>query len=114
MPVFDIRAAAGGSTDMLVRTPEPGRALARTLGHHPAVLMRGHGAVVVGRDVQQVVFRSVYTELNAQLQSQALALGAKRVIYLDAQEARKAEASNNATLARPWALWLRHVKEKEK
>ncbi|HKE14428.1 MAG TPA: hypothetical protein VKB80_06175 [Kofleriaceae bacterium] len=35
-------------------------------------------------------------------------------IYLDAEAGKKAEASNNATLARPWALWLRHVKEKEK
>lgn len=108
VPVFDIRKAAGGATDMLVRSPELGRALAGALGSHPAALMRGHGVVVVGRDIQQAVFRSVYTELNAQLQRQALALGAK-VIYLDADEARKAEASLNDTLGRPWALWLRRV-----
>ncbi len=111
VPVFDIRAAAHGSTDMLVKTPELGRALARTLGQHPAALMRGHGAVVVGRDVQQVVFRSVYTQLNAELQSQALSLG-KKVTYLDPEEAKKAEATNNNTIGRPWELWLRHVKEK--
>ncbi len=111
VPVFDIRAAAGGPTDMLVKTPELGRALAKTLGQHPAALMRGHGAVVVGRDVQQAVFRSVYTELNAQLQAQALALG-KKVVYLDQDEAKKSEESNNNTLARPWELWLRRVKEK--
>jgi ribulose-5-phosphate 4-epimerase/fuculose-1-phosphate aldolase len=111
VPVFDIRKAAGGSTDMLVRTPELGRALAQTLGTHPVALMRGHGAVVVGRDLPQAVFRSVYTELNAKLQGQALALGAK-VIYLDAEEARKAEESNNGTLVRAWELWLRKVKDK--
>jgi HCOMODA/2-hydroxy-3-carboxy-muconic semialdehyde decarboxylase len=109
VPVFDIRKAAGGATDMLIRTPELGRALAQSLGSHPAALMRGHGAVVVGRDIQQVVFRSVYTELNAKLQGQALALGTK-VIYLDADEAKKAEESNNGTLTRPWELWLRRVK----
>jgi ribulose-5-phosphate 4-epimerase/fuculose-1-phosphate aldolase len=109
-PVFDIRSAARGSTDMLVRTPELGRALSRTLGSHPVVLMRGHGAVIVAGDVPQVVFRSVYTELNAQLQAQALALG-KKVIYLDAEEAKKAEASNNGTIARPWELWLRHLQK---
>ena len=111
VPVFDIRKAAGGSTDMLVRTPELGRALAQSLGTHPAALMRGHGAVIVGRDIQQAVFRSVYTELNAKLQSQAMALGTK-VIYLDAEEAKKAEESNNGTLSRPWELWMRHVKGK--
>ncbi len=110
VPVFDIRKAAGGSTDMLIRTPELGRALAQSLGSHPAALMRGHGAVIVGRDIQQVVFRAVYTELNAKLQSQALALGTK-VIYLDADEAKKAEESNNGTLSRPWDLWLRKVKK---
>ena len=47
VPVWDIRAAAGGDTDMLVRTPALGRALAQTLGTRPVVLMRGHG---VGED----------------------------------------------------------------
>ena len=111
VPVFDIRKAAGKATDMLVKTPELGRTLAQTLGAHPAALMRGHGVVVVGRDLQQAVFRSVYIELNARLQAQAMALG-KNVIYLDADEARQAEEFNNSTLARPWALWLRKVQGK--
>jgi len=96
---------------MLVRSAELGRALAQSLGSHPAALMRGHGAVIVGRDIQQAVFRSVYTELNAHLQSEALALSAK-VIYLDPEEAKKSEESNNGTLSRPWELWLRKVKDK--
>jgi len=111
VPVFDIHVAAGGATDMLIRTSELGRALAQTLGMHPAALMRGHGAVVVGADIQQVVFRSVYTEMNARLQAQALSLG-KKVIYLDPEEAKKAEASNNATVSRPWELWLRKAQNK--
>jgi ribulose-5-phosphate 4-epimerase/fuculose-1-phosphate aldolase len=61
VPVFEIHKAANGSTDMLVRNPELGRALAKSLGNHVAVLMRGHGAVIVGKDVQQAVFRAVYT-----------------------------------------------------
>ena len=42
-PVFEIREA-GGMTDMLVRTPVLGQALARTLGDKPAALMRGHSS----------------------------------------------------------------------
>ena len=45
VPVFEIRKAAG-TTDMLVRTPELGRALVATLGNKPAALMRGHGASI--------------------------------------------------------------------
>jgi ribulose-5-phosphate 4-epimerase/fuculose-1-phosphate aldolase len=105
VPVFDIRSVAG-TTDMLVRTPALGRALAQALGSHPVALMRGHGAVVVGPDLPHVVFRSVYTEVNARLQAQAMALG-RKVTYLDPGEARRAEAALEGTLARPWELWRR-------
>src|SRR6185369_8015599 len=47
VPVFDIKAAAGQATDMLVRTPGLGRALAQTLGPPPVALMPGHGAAAV-------------------------------------------------------------------
>lgn len=106
VPVFDIRQAAGGMTDMLVRTPALGQALAGSLGGRPAVLMRGHGAVVVGPSLPHAVFRSVYTEVNAKLQAQAMALGGP-VTYLDPEEARRAEAAVTGTLARPWELWKR-------
>lgn len=104
VPVFDIKQAAGGSTDMLVRNPGLGRALAQTLGGRPVALMRGHGAVVVGTSVRSAVFRSVYTEMNARLQAQAMALGGP-VTYLDPEEARKAETNVGGTIDRPWELW---------
>src|SRR5947207_6292087 len=88
VPVFDIRAAAGGPTDMLVRNAALGRALATSLGAAPVALMRGHGAVVVGSALPQAVFRSVYTEINAKLQAQAMTLGGP-VTYLDVEEAKK-------------------------
>jgi HCOMODA/2-hydroxy-3-carboxy-muconic semialdehyde decarboxylase len=104
VPVFDIKTAAGESTDMLIRTPALGHALAQTLGERPVALLRGHGAVVVGASVQVAVFRSVYTEMNAKLQAQAMALGGS-VTYLDPEEARRAEANVGATISRPWELW---------
>jgi len=64
-------------TDMLVSTPQLGQALARTLGDKPAALMRGHGAVVVGDSVPVAVARSVYLQMDARLQAQAIALGAR-------------------------------------
>ena len=48
VPLFDIRKAAGQMTNMLISDGTLGRALAHTLGGKPALLMRGHGAVVVG------------------------------------------------------------------
>jgi len=103
VPVFDIHATAGAS-DMLVKTPQLGQALAKTLGQNSVALMRGHGAVVVGPDLPHAVFRSVYTEVNARLQAQAMGLGGK-VKFLDPEEARLAETSMAGTLSRPWELW---------
>src|SRR2546426_10467729 len=74
VPVFDIRQAAGGPSDMLVRTPALGRALAGTLGSRTAALTRGHGAVVAGPPLPQADFRSGYLEVNGRLQAQAVAL----------------------------------------
>jgi HCOMODA/2-hydroxy-3-carboxy-muconic semialdehyde decarboxylase len=106
VPVFDIRDAAGGMTDMLVRSPALGRALAQTLDRRTVALMRGHGAVIVGPSLPVAVFRSVYLETNARLQAQAMAQSAN-VRYLEAEEARRAEASVAGTLGRPWELWKR-------
>ena len=106
VPVFDIKTASGQSTDMLVRNAALGKSLAQTLGTRPVALMRGHGAVVVGASLPLVVFRAVYTEMNARLQAQAMALGGP-VTYLDDEEARRAETSVGGTVPRPWELWRR-------
>ena len=108
VPVWDIKIAVGEATDMLVRTPAQGRALAQTLATRPVALMRGHGAVVVGETVQLAVFRSIYTEMNAKLQAQAMALGGA-VTYLDPDEARNASQNVGGTISRPWELWKRTV-----
>src|SRR5689334_13006954 len=69
VPVFEIREAGGAGTDMLIRDPALGAAVARKLGGSAVVLMRGHGNVVVGQSIEQVVFRAIYTEINAKLQA---------------------------------------------
>ncbi len=102
VPIFEIRET-GGMTDMLIRTSALGVALAKSLGAHPMVLMRGHGATMVGNSIQQVVYRSIYAALNAALQMEALRLG--EPIYLAREEAEQAEATNDKALDRAWALW---------
>jgi HCOMODA/2-hydroxy-3-carboxy-muconic semialdehyde decarboxylase len=94
---------------MLIRTPELGAALARQIGASAVVLMRGHGDVVVGASIEQVVFRAIYTEMNAKLEAEALRLGQGEVNFLTAEEAANATATNNAVLSRPWELWKRQA-----
>ena len=104
-PVFEIREAGGSATDMLIRTPELGAALARTLGAAPVALMRGHGDVVVASSLQEAVFRAIYTEVNARLEAEALRLGQGQVVFLNDEEAAKATATNAGVLVRAWDLW---------
>jgi HCOMODA/2-hydroxy-3-carboxy-muconic semialdehyde decarboxylase len=106
VPVFDIRKAAG-VTDLLVRDAALGRALAQTLGSRSAALMRGHGAVIVGGSIPTVVGRSVYLDVNARAQSQAIALGGT-ITYVEADEARLRMGDANE-YARAWELWKRKV-----
>lgn len=105
IPLFEIRNAVGEDNDMLVRDEALGAALARELGPHAAVLMRGHGITVVGESIRQVVFRSIYSEVNARLQSEAMRLG--ELVPLNAHEARRAAAANDSQIDRTWALWKR-------
>ncbi len=104
VPVFEIRDAYGAHNDMLVRDEAGGEALARALGDRCAVLMRGHGATVVGDGVRQAVFRGVYTALNAQVQAEAMRLGT--VAYMSAEEAANSAAANAGQVARAWELWM--------
>jgi L-fuculose-phosphate aldolase len=51
----------------LVQTAEEGDDLAATLGNHKAVLMLGHGAVTVGKDLEEAVMHMVNLEEQARM-----------------------------------------------
>jgi hypothetical protein len=71
-------------------------------------LMRGHGDVAVGPAVKVAVFRAYYTDVNARLQSQAVALGGD-ISYLTPGEGAKADAINLFVLDRIWNLWKMRI-----
>ncbi|MGP0094604.1 MAG: class II aldolase/adducin family protein [Xanthobacteraceae bacterium] len=107
VPVFDIRNLFG-TTDMIIGSREKGAALAETLADKAVALLRAHGMVVVGPSLQTAVFRAVFTEINARIQQQAVALGSP-IAALDHDEGRLADAVNLATVNRSWNLWKRRV-----
>jgi HCOMODA/2-hydroxy-3-carboxy-muconic semialdehyde decarboxylase len=87
VPNWEIRDVQEGS-DMLVRNNYLGDSLAKKLGKHPAALMRGHGAVVVGESLAVAVGRSVYLEQNARMQFQAEMLAGPNgaITFMDDKE----------------------------
>jgi ribulose-5-phosphate 4-epimerase/fuculose-1-phosphate aldolase len=60
-----------------IKTTEQGRALAKTLGPHHAVLMRAHGLTLVAESPQALFIDAVHFKENATAQMQALQAGAK-------------------------------------
>jgi len=117
VPVFHLGATMGakapfwdsrddfGDTSLLVIKPGEGRSLARALGPHAMVLMRRHGATVVGENLHQVVFRSIYSARNAEHQWRAHALGG--VGPLTPGEASLASGHNlqPGPVERAWEYW---------
>ena len=104
-PVFEIRDFAGDGSDLLISNKQLGAALAQSLGRGPAVLMRGHGSTVVGSNLRQAVFRAVYTEVGARLQTEAMRLGP--VTYLTEEEAIATTNTIGTQIDRSWYLWLK-------
>jgi ribulose-5-phosphate 4-epimerase/fuculose-1-phosphate aldolase len=123
VPVFHLGAAGGasipfwsqhdefGDTNLLVAKPEEGRSLARALGSHVAVLMRHHGATVVGGDLRELVSRSIFMCQNAVYQLQAHLLG--KVVPLTQGETRLAGSLNALpnVVGRTWEYWSHRLAE---
>jgi HCOMODA/2-hydroxy-3-carboxy-muconic semialdehyde decarboxylase len=102
-PVFEIRDVAGW-TNMLITSNQLGEALARTLGAKSVALMRGHGNVVVGPSLPIAVFRAIYTEVNARLQTTAIMLGGP-INYLAPEEGDIITNKHPGDVGRAWNLW---------
>ena len=62
----------------------------------------------VGNSIRQAVFRAIYTEINAKVQSQAISLGG-RVRYLSKDEALVSAAKTDQQIDRAWDLWVRDL-----
>ncbi len=122
LPVFHLGSVLGkvpfwdqrdefGDTNMLVVKPEEGASLARALGPHSTVLMRGHGATVAGADLRQLAFRAVFGCHNAALQSQAMAHGHVSTLSPGEIELTAKGQLGSMPIERAWDYWVRHVEK---
>jgi ribulose-5-phosphate 4-epimerase/fuculose-1-phosphate aldolase len=111
VPFWDSRDEFG-DTNLLVLKPEEGRSLAKALGPHWIVLLRRHGVNVVAKNLTELVFRTIYTYRNAELQlmiqSQGLPLSP-----LTPGEQKLAWERNLAPRpqARAWEYWCTRLKK---
>ena len=107
VPTWDSRAQFG-DTNLLVTNAAMASDLAGALGARPAILMRGHGCVVAGASLREVVFNSIYLQLNADLQMKASALG--DITFLSEGEiAAVLRTRSSFTFERAWEYWCRRA-----
>jgi HCOMODA/2-hydroxy-3-carboxy-muconic semialdehyde decarboxylase len=104
VPFWDARDDFGDTT-LIVAKPEEGASLARALAANWIVLMRRHGATVVGTTLEELTFRTIYTARNAAMQIEAHNLG--HVSPLNAAETELAGEYNlkPGPVARAWEYW---------
>jgi len=104
VPVWDIRDNFG-DTNLLVTNMESGRDLASCLGDGRVALMRGHGCAVACGTVKEAVQLSIYLQVNARIQLQAMQLGDP--VYLSPGEIARAEETyfGELAVARSWEYW---------
>ena len=107
IPTWDSRASFG-DTNLLVTNRAMAKELAAALGDRPVILMRGHGCVVAGLSLREVVFNSIYLQLNADLQMKASALG--DITFLSEGEvAAVLRTRSSFTFERAWEFWCRRA-----
>ena len=106
-PVFEIRDWVGEASNMLVGDKTLGQGLAKMLGVHTVVLMRGHGFTVVGGSIKEAVYNAVNTVASARIQLNAIRLGT--LIPLSQGEASAASKIHKTALDRNWEVWTKRA-----
>ncbi|KAF2097486.1 hypothetical protein NA57DRAFT_67003 [Rhizodiscina lignyota] len=129
VPNFDIEKYYNNSHphDMLVNNNFLGAALASyfttpatnntksTSPDHTFVLMRGHGFTTLDVDIETAIYRAVYAQSNANVQSQAIALTQSGGIfhggvkYLSSRERVDSGTFNQASAGKPWPYWVKQT-----
>ena len=85
-----------------VESPARAGEMAKLLGDAKAVILRGHGAVVVGQSIREVCMLAVYLEESARFQSEAMKLGTPMFIERDDAERIAKRTFKPASTDRAW------------
>lgn len=89
-----------------VESPERAAEIANLLGPAKAVILRGHGAVVVGHSIREVCMLALYLEESARLQVEAMKLGEPKFVSQTEAERIAKRTFKPASTERAWEHFL--------
>ncbi len=91
----------------LVTTPERGRRVVKAIGDKRAALLRGHGIVVVGKNLPEVLYAALVLEDDAKKSMQAASLGSLGFISSKESRAFAGEIALDRRAQRAWDYFCR-------
>jgi len=105
-PVFPQGALLGDvpvmDSPLSVNTRAMGERAAQTLGAGSALLLKSHGAVIVGTDIVECFALAIYLEENASRQYMAMQIGSPYVFSDAEQDACRANLRSPALFRKAW------------
>jgi ribulose-5-phosphate 4-epimerase/fuculose-1-phosphate aldolase len=100
------RAVPVCSDATLIQRREQGEAVARALGQNLAVLLQGHGAVIVGGSIEEAFVAAILLEDNAVLQYRASAIGTPKAMKGDALRRAKKQVWQPKVISKMWHYYV--------
>ena len=96
----------------LIRTRELGDQVARTLGQHGAMLLRGHGVNVADTDVRRVCVMTLWMEEAANYQLRAMAAGKPKYFTPKELEVIHSQVSGEEVSNRAWEYFSSRIESR--
>lgn len=97
----------------LVNTAARGEQLARTLGRARAVVIRGHGSVVVAESVKALFFACIYFERNAQRLMEAYQMGRPEPLSQEEMQEGRISLWREELFAKVWNYYASKLEPPE-
>lgn len=105
VPVWDNRDEFGETQIIVVKTDEA-RSMAEALGGNRVLLLRRHGAVVVGNNIRETVFRSIILRDAAKVHLDAIRLGEPSTLTPVEMDHSNRLHESQKILERVWDGWV--------
>jgi 3,4-dihydroxyphthalate decarboxylase len=111
LPIGVMGSPFGGAVPVcpdgtLIQRPEQGDGVARSLGKSLAVILQGHGAVIVGASVEEAFIASVLLEDNAVRQYRAAMIGTPQGMAREELDRAREQVWHPKVIAKMWTYYL--------